>query len=158
VFVADHTSNGRGRTDLPPENYRIPMIVYAPGLIAAGQVDSLASQIDVAPTLLGMLNVSYNSRFYGQDILREGARHPRALMANYLTVGYMRDGILVSLAPKKRVSLTDVKTGSGLPLDDSRAKVLIEEAIAYYQVATEQLHSPVTPEVTRVALASRADH
>lgn len=158
VFVADHTSNGRGRTDLPPENYRIPMIIYAPGLIAAGQVDSLASQIDVAPTLLGMLNVSYNSRFYGQDILREGARHPRALMANYLTVGYMQDGILVSLAPKKRVSLTDVKTGSGLPLDDSRAKVLIDEAIAYYQVATEQLHSPVTPEVTRVALASRADH
>lgn len=158
VFVADHTSNGRGRTDLPPENYRIPMIIYAPGLIAAGQVDSLASQIDVAPTLLGMLNVSYNSRFYGQDILREGARHPRALMANYLTVGYMQDGILVSLAPKKRVSLTDVKTGSGLPLDDSRAKVLIEEAIAYYQVATEQLYSPLTPEATRVALASRADH
>ncbi|MEK9720266.1 MAG: LTA synthase family protein, partial [Quisquiliibacterium sp.] len=141
AFVADHTSHGRGRTDLPLENYRIPLVVYAPGILAPGRVDTLASQIDVAPTLLGLLNLDYESRFYGHDILREGARHQRALMANYLTVGYLQDGVLVSLAPQKKVTLTDIASGVKIMPQDSRAKNLIEEAIAYYQVATEQLRA-----------------
>ena len=33
VFIADHTSHARGRTDLPPENYHIPLIIYAPSLL-----------------------------------------------------------------------------------------------------------------------------
>ncbi len=36
VFVADHTHKGRGRQELPPENYLIPMIIYAPKHMAAG--------------------------------------------------------------------------------------------------------------------------
>jgi phosphoglycerol transferase MdoB-like AlkP superfamily enzyme len=140
VFVADHTSNGRGRTDLPPENFRIPMIVYAPGIVQPGRVDLVGSQIDVAPTLLGMLNIGYTSHFFGHDLLGDdGVRHQRALMANYLTVGYMQDGVMVSLSPKQRVQLADAQTGKMIPNNDPRAAGLTEEAIAYYQVATEQL-------------------
>ena len=36
VIVANHTSHGRGRTDLPPENYRITLLIYGPGLHQAG--------------------------------------------------------------------------------------------------------------------------
>src|SRR5882672_6686152 len=69
VIVADHTHKGRGRTELPPENYHIPLIVYAPGHVAPGRVDTIASQIDVGPTILGMLGFGYRSRFFGHDIL-----------------------------------------------------------------------------------------
>jgi hypothetical protein len=32
----------------------------------------------VAPTLLGLLNVSNRGKFFGQDSLREGQQHARA--------------------------------------------------------------------------------
>lgn len=139
VFVADHTSNGRGRTDLPPENFHIPLVIYAPGLVPAGEVATLASQIDVAPTLLALLNVSYRSRFFGQDILTEGLSHQRAFMANYLTVGYMEAGMVVELSPKQRVRVVDAQTGELVSAANASAAELADEAIAYYQVAARVL-------------------
>ncbi len=135
IFVADHTHKGRGRQELPPENYHIPMIVYAPLHVKPGRVDTLASQIDVASTLLGMLNFSYRSKFFGHDILREGRQHPRALMANYLTVGYYEQGRIVELKPNGRTRVVDAVTGREAP-DDAISKELIDDTISYYQVAS----------------------
>ena len=139
VFVADHTSHGRGRTDLPPENYHIPLIVYAPGIVASRRVDWVASQIDVAPTVLALLRISYISRFFGQDILTEGRKHQRAFMANYLTVGYMEDGLVVELSPKRRVRVLEAESGKPLSASDPRAQHFAREAIGYYELATEVL-------------------
>lgn len=136
VIVADHTHNGRGRQELPPENYHIPMVIYAPKHIAPGRVDSIASQIDVAPTLLGLLNFSYHSRFFGQDILREGRTHQRALLANYQTVGYYEQGRVVELKPGGRSRVVDAATGRELS-EDALGRRLRDEAIAYYQIAAD---------------------
>lgn len=138
VFVADHTSRGRGRNDLPMENYRIPLIFYSPGHVLPMRVDALASQIDVGPTLLALLNVSYTSQFFGQDILTEGQHHQRALIANYLTVGYAEDNVLVELSPKRRSRLLDA-TGRPLSKTDSRGQQMLIETIAHFQVATDVL-------------------
>jgi phosphoglycerol transferase MdoB-like AlkP superfamily enzyme len=135
VFVADHTHKGRGRQELPLENYHIPMIFYSPAHLQPGRVDTLASQIDVAPTVLGLLNFSYRSKFFGHDILREGQQHPRALMANYLTVGYYEQGRIVELKPNGRTRVVDAITGHEVP-EDALSKELIDDAISYYQVAS----------------------
>lgn len=137
VFVADHTSHGRGRTDLPPENYRIPMIIYAPAFIQPQKIDALASQIDVAPTLLGLLNIPYVSEFYGQDIRLAATHNPRAFMANYLTVGYLKSGKVIELMPKQSTQMIDAQTGAELPPDP----VATDEAIAYYQTAAARLNA-----------------
>ncbi|GMR18616.1 MAG: LTA synthase family protein [Gammaproteobacteria bacterium] len=139
VFVADHTSNGRGHTDLPPENYHIPLIFYSPGNVKPGRVQYLMSQIDVAPTLLGILNFNYESYFFGEDIINELGRHQRALMANYLTVGYMQDNVVVELSPNQRVKVLDAKTGEYLNNDTTKSRHLIDESIAYYEMATDML-------------------
>jgi len=55
VFVADHTHKGRGRQELTPDAFHIPMIVHAPAHLAPARIDTMASQIDVAPTVLGLL-------------------------------------------------------------------------------------------------------
>jgi phosphoglycerol transferase MdoB-like AlkP superfamily enzyme len=136
VIVADHTHKGRGRQELPIENYHIPMIIYAPKHVAPGRVDTIASQMDVAPTLLGLLNFSYPSRFFGHDILREGSTHQRALMANYQTVGYYEQGRMVELKPNGRVRVVQTATGKPSP-DDELSRYLTEEAISYYQLASE---------------------
>jgi len=140
VIVADHTHKGRGRTELPPDNYHIPLIVYAPGHVAPRRIDTIASQIDVGPTILGILDFSYRSRFFGHDILREGANQPRALLANYQTVGYYRDGIVVELKPKRRHRIVDAATGRERAGDALSAR-LMDEAISYYQVASRAYKS-----------------
>jgi phosphoglycerol transferase MdoB-like AlkP superfamily enzyme len=136
VLVADHTHKGRGRQELPIENYHIPCIIYAPAHVTPRQIDTIASQIDVAPTLLGLLNVSYRTKFFGHDILREGQQHQRALMANYQTVGYYERGRMVELKPNARYRVVDAGTGRELPMDDL-SHHLVDEAISYYQLASE---------------------
>jgi len=138
VFIADHTSEGRGRTDLPMEKFRIPLIIYAPEHVKPARVEEMASQIDVGPTLLALLNVSYTSQFFGQDILSEGQHHQRAVMANYLTVGHVEDGVMVELSPKQRSRILDDK-GRVLPPDDPRGQSALHETIAHFQSASDVL-------------------
>ncbi len=138
VFVADHTSHGRGRTDLPPENYRIPMIIYSPGFVPAMQVTDVASQIDLAPTLLGLLRIPYRSEFFGQDILQAAPRHPRAFMANYLTVGYLENGRVVELGPNRLARVVDAESGASMDGAPDRDE-LIDDVVAYYQAAAAEL-------------------
>jgi arylsulfatase A-like enzyme len=121
------------------ENYHIPMIIYSPANVKPGVVDSVASQIDIPPTILALLNVSYKSTFFGQDILTEGQHHPRAFMSNYLAVGQEANGLLVGLHPKREIRVTDVQSGQKVPLEDARAKDAATDTIAIYQLASEML-------------------
>src|SRR6185295_10265760 len=91
VIVADHCSSSRGKTELPVHRFHIPAWIYAPKLVPPRRCDALCSQIDVTPTLLGLLGWEYDSRFLGVDVLR---REPhRALICNYLHIGmYTDDG------------------------------------------------------------------
>jgi phosphoglycerol transferase MdoB-like AlkP superfamily enzyme len=139
VFVADHTSEGRGRTDLPLKSYHIPMIIYSPAHVQPGVVDVMASQIDVGPTVLALLNASYTSHFFGQDILTEGRHHSRALFSNYLTVGHAEDGILVELSPKRSSRVIDLAAGKVIPASDPRAKPALFETIAHFQTTADLL-------------------
>lgn len=136
VFVADHTSLGRGRIDLEPKNFHIPFLIYSPKHIRPRQVDVLNSQIDVAPTVLGILGLTYDSYFMGQDILTEGVKHQRAFLANYLTVGYLEEGRLVSLMPNRRRTVVDLATMQELPLSAPEVSELLKEAIAHYQFSS----------------------
>ena len=136
MIVADHTHKARGRVELPLENYHIPLIVFSPAHVAPQRVDTLASQIDVAPTIFGLLNFSYRSMFFGQDILREGREHPRALLANYQTVGYVADGIEVELRPNRQSRVIDLATGRA-PADVEAGRRAVQRAVAHYQLASQ---------------------
>ena len=76
------------------------------------------------------------SRFFGHDILRDGPTHQRALMANYQTVGYYEAGRIVELKPNGRVRVVDAVSGKEAPADEL-SRHLIDEAISYYQLASE---------------------
>lgn len=142
VILADHTASGRGKTDLPVGKFRIPLIIYAPGHIAPQRIDTLASQIDVGPTLLALLDFNYRSHFFGHDIIAEGPRHQRAFLANYQTVGYLEDDILVELRPQRRWRLVDPDSGNELPASP-RGEELLEEAVSYYEGAAEAYRSGI---------------
>jgi phosphoglycerol transferase MdoB-like AlkP superfamily enzyme len=69
VIVADHGARVYGREEIPVRSYEIPFLVFSPGHIAPRRVDTVVSQLDVAPTVLGLLNFSYDSTFFGRDAL-----------------------------------------------------------------------------------------
>jgi phosphoglycerol transferase MdoB-like AlkP superfamily enzyme len=140
VIVADHCAAARGRTDLPLERFHIPMIIYSPKHIAPSRIETIASQIDVPPTILALLNISYVSRFFGQDILTDGKKHQRAFMANYQTIGHLEDNMLVELRPQRRVRVIDPATGRELP-STAETRHQADESIAYYQAASDAFRS-----------------
>lgn len=134
VFVADHTAGASGKIELDPVKYHIPMIFYAPGFIKPNTFDRIASQIDLAPTLLGQLNFSYYTKFYGEDVLHDEDEIPHAFISTYQKVGVLKDHDLTILAPKKTVE--------HYPINDAAAETKVEdeldelEAISYYQSAS----------------------
>jgi phosphoglycerol transferase MdoB-like AlkP superfamily enzyme len=133
VIVADHCANSAGRTALPVKKYEIPMMVYAPSHVRPQRVDRLASQIDVAPTVLGLLNASYRTKFFGRDILAPAPSRERAFLSTYQKLGYMNDKRLVVLEPRRKVESYTYRREDGhlTPASDNTQQV--EETLAYYQ-------------------------
>ena len=102
VIVADHCASSSGKTELPMDKYRIPGFIYAPGFIKPDNFTTMMSQIDVMPTLFGLLNLSYESKFYGQDVFNKEYK-PRAFVATYQDLGLIKDNVLTIISPVKKV-------------------------------------------------------
>jgi phosphoglycerol transferase MdoB-like AlkP superfamily enzyme len=140
VFVADHQAASAGKTGLPVDRYRIPLIVYSPKHVTPAIVDRLMSQIDVAPTVLGLLDFSYRSRFLGWDIFRVDPSRDRAFVSTYQELGFIDGGRLVSLRPRRQLSVTRVDVPDH-DHDDDTDQDLVNEAIAWYQAAGQLLRA-----------------
>ncbi len=150
VIVADHCASSSGKTELPMDKYRIPGMIFAPEFIAPKTCNKLMSQIDVMPTLFGILNFSYPSKFYGQDVLRTDYK-PRALIATYQNLGLIKDDILTLISPKQLVKqfelsvLPNPKLGADYQIFYEEKLMtkqridLVKETISYYQTASELL-------------------
>ena len=138
VIVADHCASVAGKRELEVRKYEIPLFIWSPGNIAPRQFDTMMSQIDVAPTVLGLLGVDYLSRFVGADALAPSYR-PRAFISNYQKVAMLRpDGLLTVLKPVRQAVQyqADLATGALTPVATPDASA-VEEAIHYYQGTDE---------------------
>ena len=137
VITADHGASARGTGELPIDKYKIPLLFYSPAHIKPERIDRLMSQIDIPPTLLGRLNFSYDSKFFGHDLFRVPPGEERAFVANYQSLGYLRDGRLVMLYPKRKITVTTNEHGgpknTDHPLDEN---TLQREAISWYEAAS----------------------
>lgn len=138
VIVADHCANSAGKTDIPVNNYHIPLLIYAPGKIEPQRIETLSSQIDFAPTLFAILNWSYQSEFYGKNILAMDANAGRALLGTYQHLGLLKHNTLTELKPFRKSETYRVDSQSGQQIrvaDDDNIRL---DAIAYYQTAADQ--------------------
>ncbi len=138
VIVADHNGGSAGKTSLPAWRYKIPFLIYAPDIIEPNTISKLSSQIDLMPTLFSIMNWSYESEFYGKDILDENF-HERAFIGNYQKLGFLRNKRLIVLEPDKSIhqynivnqSLRGIKYKEIAPLDKD-----VSDALTYYQSAS----------------------
>ncbi|MCX5785863.1 MAG: sulfatase-like hydrolase/transferase [Elusimicrobia bacterium] len=148
VITGDHCANSAGRAEIPVGNYHIPLLIYSPANIKPARINTLASQIDIAPTVLGLLGFSYESVFFGRDIMRGRPRHfgsnvnpkeldgpeGRAFLSTYQKLGYLKDGRLAVLGPKKYLKSYSWDEPAQALTVKSDAE-LENEAVAFYQAA-----------------------
>ena len=77
VFYGDHNDRSlrsvhMGYSDrLYLDKHHVPLIIYAPGLVAPERIEEPASLVDVMPTVLGIAGLPYENRTMGRDLFRE---------------------------------------------------------------------------------------
>lgn len=135
VIVSDHCAAVAGNVSLPVPSYHIPMWIYAPGIVQPRIEERLTAQIDIIPTILGLLNLNYTSKFFGKDVLHSEGGDATAFISTYQGLGVLTDHSLVIQRPVKEVKtyMPDFIKGQSkeTPLPDS----VVKKAIAYYQCA-----------------------
>ena len=71
VFLGDHGKLvGSPECEIPHSYNHVPLMIYGKG-VQTGVNDNFGGQVDVAPTLLGLLNISYIQNDFGIDLLKE---------------------------------------------------------------------------------------
>jgi len=138
VITADHCASSAGKSSVPINRYHIPLWIYAPAHIKPQRVDRIMGQVDIAPTLLGLLNFSYRTRFFGYDLMQLEPGRERAFPATYEKLGYLHDDVLTVLEPQRKLEqmTPDYASGNAIALKPQR-EPLVDDAVAYYQVASE---------------------
>jgi len=145
VIVADHCSSSAGKTELPMDKYRIPAMIYSPEFVEPQKFSKVTSQIDVMPTVLGLLNFKYQTKFLGQDVFSKNFV-PRAYIATYQDLGFIKDNYLTVISPTKNIKQyqlvqkpnTNTTTEFNIYytenlLQDNPRKDLVDQTISTYQ-------------------------
>jgi len=89
VFIGDHGVAGNARalypslwTDQRLTDQHVPLLFYAPYLLAPQRRSEVVSQIDVLPTVFGRLNQSFEHFTLGRDLLAPDKKNHYAFLTN----------------------------------------------------------------------------
>lgn len=141
VIVADHCASSAGKEDIDVTKYRIPGMIYSPGLVKPKAITKLASQIDVMPTVFGLLNWNYSTLSYGHDYLSTTTNSipARSFVSNYQKIAMITPDSMMILKPNQKHSYydCDLQTGKLNPVQGESVKSasLFHDTISYYQSA-----------------------
>jgi phosphoglycerol transferase MdoB-like AlkP superfamily enzyme len=89
VFVGDHGVAGNAEAMYPPvwtdlrlTDEHVPLLFYAPQLLQPQKRTEVVSQIDILPTIAGMLQQSYVNTSLGRDLLDPEKKNNYAFITN----------------------------------------------------------------------------
>ena len=152
VIVSDH---GHGKylhadraIDVP--GYRLPCVFYAPDIIPVRRISTIASQTDIAPTLLAMLGGTYQHSFLGRDILRVKPGDGFALLHEDRHIAFLRPGRALVTGPINHRSnprtvpeMFDLTATDMIPippsqLDISETQTMRRDMLSLYTIALQQ--------------------
>jgi len=135
VVVADHGARVYGSERIPLPSYEIPLLIMAPGHIRPCQIDTPISQMDIAPTVMGLLGLPYNAPFLGQNVFAQEANKRILLFNHNHDVALYENGKLVVLGLHNSVQTYSYRLGGNQLLEIKEDPSLTDLATAYYQTA-----------------------
>ncbi len=128
VIYGDH-GVPRGRHDgrfgeVPMASHHVPLLILAPGTIRPGVVAETLSQVDVIPTVMGLLGKRVENRTLGRDMLDpafkgQGAAFTFSPFVTPPVVGLIQGDRYLIIGPGDRLGLYDLKDPSGQDLSSS---------------------------------------
>ena len=100
VFVGDHGKIvGTPRSDMPLSFNHVPLFIYSPSFIEPRQIEDLGGQVDIAPTVLGLLNIDYTDNGFGVNLLQE--KRKAAFFTSDDAIGCVNDSLFYIYKPKE---------------------------------------------------------
>ncbi len=141
IVVADHGARVYGSQTIPINSYQIPCLIVGPAVVhEAKRNDTPGCQLDVAPTILGLIGRPYETVFFGHDLQHVPAGQTRSLINHNRSIGLYRGERLVTFGLNKIVDAYEGTPWTGFVPQvppDAFCLPLIEEATALFQVADE---------------------
>lgn len=104
LIVADHDNRVYGSNLVPVEKFRIPGLILGADIQPA-RISALASQVDLAPTLLSLMGISACHPMVGRDFVRDSVSPGRAILQfdDYFVL--MEPDLLTLLKPDGRANV-----------------------------------------------------
>ena len=134
IIIADHCASSAGKDEIDVANYHIPAFIVNLQSELNQKVSKQCSQIDLFPTFFALQNWTYESDFFGKNILNSDFEE-RSLMGTYRKLTLMKkDKIMILSDQKKQAFYHWNKTNNrlkSLPID----KNFLTETISWYQTA-----------------------
>ncbi|PKM20921.1 MAG: sulfatase [Gammaproteobacteria bacterium HGW-Gammaproteobacteria-15] len=100
LIVADHDNRVYGNNLVPVEKFHIPGLILGADT-QAKRIKPVASQIDLAPTLLSLMGISDQMPLIGRDFSRDDTSPGRAIMQFDQYFALMEDKQLTILRPQQ---------------------------------------------------------
>ncbi|MBQ6572717.1 MAG: sulfatase-like hydrolase/transferase [Bacteroidales bacterium] len=130
VLLGDHGKLvGTPESEMPQSYNHVPLMIYGKG-IEKGVNGAFGGQIDVAPTILGMLGVGYTQINFGVDLLNE--KRP--------CMFYTADN-LIAARDSERVYIFSPETGQEFRYRHVGGKIAVEEDNDTYRMLKEYCFS-----------------
>ncbi|WP_417527416.1 LTA synthase family protein [Marinomonas shanghaiensis] len=135
LVVADHDARTTRSELVPIPSFHIPALIIGDGIKPKND-SRLASQIDLAPTLLSLIGVDSEHPMIGQDLTKVGDDYSgRAIMQFNENQAFLKDGKVVILQPKKPPTTFTYLNSTLVPTNDI-SDDLINQAIAHPLLGT----------------------
>ena len=131
LVVADHNSRVYGAELIPIERFHIPALILG-GPVEPAVFTAVASQIDLAPTLLSLIGITAEHPMIGHDLtIPEERQQPgRAIMQYNATQAYMdgnRVAVMQKDLPVRQFVYADGRLRPTEDVDDA----LVQQALAH---------------------------
>jgi phosphoglycerol transferase MdoB-like AlkP superfamily enzyme len=134
IIIPDHCAGSAGKNEIEISKYHIPCIILNLPERGKQVVGKMCSQIDLYPTLFGLLGWNYESDLYGQDVL-DPEFQQRAVLGTYQKLAYLKCDSLVILGPQQSVETYLYSRTDGTQKANKLSRKVIDQAKANYQTA-----------------------
>jgi len=140
VLVADHGHHMDRERILDVPGYRVPCLIYAPGIVPARHIPTVASQADIAPTVLALLGGQFEHCFLGRNLLAVQPGDGFALLHQDNRLGFVRGQRALVLppgaAPRLFVTdLNDMRPVTSADRVNGEVRRMRREMLSYYLLA-----------------------
>lgn len=134
IIIADHCASSAGKDEVDIANYHIPAFIVNLPPEYNQKIEKQCSQIDLFPTFFSLMHWTYQSDFFGRNVMSDSFEE-RALLGTYRKLVLMKKDRAMILSDQKKQAFYSWNKADNslmsLPID----KTFLNETISWYQTA-----------------------